>query len=57
MKNKKYYVKRYWEMCDDVTVDAKSQKEAIIKACKLLIKNKNAKYISNSICCDEPVIK
>ena len=45
----KFAVKRYWEVCDSVEVDADSASEAIAVAHELLIDNTKAEYVPDSI--------
>lgn len=50
----KYSVKRYWEMCDSVEVDALSIEDAITKACDLPLSNK-PEYVTDSMNVDEDI--
>lgn len=43
----KYSVKRYWEMCDEVIVEAKSSGAAILKAHELPLTD--GEYVPDSI--------
>jgi len=57
----KFAVKRYWEVCDSVEVEADSAPEAIAVAHEVLIDNTKAKYVPDSInsdpSCDvQPVV-
>ena len=45
----KYVVKRYWEVCDSVEVNAGSVDEAIDLAHELPVDNAKAEYVSGSM--------
>lgn len=50
---KTYYVKRYWEMSDEVKVKANSEDEAIEKAHELPLTT--GRYVDDSMNSDEEV--
>jgi hypothetical protein len=45
----KYVVKRYWEICDEATVDADSVSAAIAAAHELPLENNRAEYVPDSL--------
>ena len=45
----KYVVKRYWELCDSVEVNASSVSEAIDLAHGLPVDNSKAKFVPDSM--------
>jgi hypothetical protein len=45
----KYAVKRYWELCDTVEVDASSVAHAVETAHALPIDNTNAEFVPDSM--------
>lgn len=50
----KYIVKRYWEVCDSVEVDAISSDDAVNKACDLPLSD-NPEYVPDSMNVDEDI--
>ena len=45
----KYAVKRYWEVCDRVEVEANSESEAIAIAHQLSLDNARAEFVPDSL--------
>lgn len=45
----KYCVKRYWEVCDSVEVDAGSAQEAIERAHEMTADNAKAEFVPDSM--------
>jgi hypothetical protein len=45
----KFAVKRYWEVCDTVEVEANSAGQAIVAAHTLSLDNDKAEYVPDSI--------